>query len=580
MMLAITSLASMIIQITPNIQHDMESNKKGGYGMIEKGFTEWPENLARQYRDAGYWSDQTISEILANRFERFASRTALISEDGSHFTYADLDRLSTRLAIHFRQLGLKLYDRVIHQIPNGPLSVLTFLGILRAGAVPIMTLPPHREAEIVHFATLAEARGYAIPCQSRGFDFLELAEEVQKKCPELGIVLVTGDTPRPGYHSIEALLQDPIEERINIGVLPRPNPDLPAVLQLSGGTTGIPKLIPRTHNDYAYNFLRNAEVCGLDEATIMLVAIPQAHNFAFACPGLLGILSTGGCEVISETTATDRLMELIQQHRITHFVGVPTMILALLNHPDRHRYDLSSLRMVLTGGSKLNPEVALRIRPELGCDVQQVLGMAEGPLFWTRLDDPDEVKLFTQGRPQSPADEFRIVDLETNMDVAPGEMGELWCRGPHTIRGYYRADEYNARSFSPDGFYKSGDLVRMHPSGNVVVEGRNKDCINRGGEKISAEEIENHLIAHPSVLNCAVVAMPDQLLGEKCCAFVVLAPGASLTLEEICEFLRVERKIARFKFPERLEIMEALPVTNVGKVNKKALRELLVSGGI
>src|SRR5512138_1061142 len=148
--------------------------------------------------------------------------------------------------------------------------------------------------------------------------------------------------------------------------------------------------------------------------------------------------------------------------------------------------------------------------------------MAEGPLYWTRLDDPDDIRLHTQGRPQSPGDEFRIVDPVTNQDVAPGERGELWCRGPHTIRGYYRAEEYNANAFSPDGFYKSGDLVRLHPSGNVVVEGRNKDCINRGGEKISAEEVENHIIAHPAVLNCGVVAMPDPLMGEKSCAYVVL----------------------------------------------------------
>jgi len=544
--------------------------------MIEKGFKNWPEESRQRYRAAGYWQDRTISEILDDRFHRFASRTALIAEDGTSYSYADVGRLSSRLAVHLNRSGLKVYDRLIHQIPNSPESVITFLGTLKAGGIPIMTLPPHREAEITHFATLAEARGYAIASQVRDFDFQDLAGDLQKKCPALQMVLVSGGIPRSGYLSLDEMLRDPIEETVQAAILPRPDPDLPAVLQLSGGTTGIPKLIPRTHNDYSYNFLRSAEVCGFDEQTVMLIAIPQAHNFAFACPGLLGVLATGGCEVISSTTSTDHLMGLIQRHRVTHIVAVPTMILGLLDHPDRQRYDLSSLKMILTGGSKLNPEVALRLRPEVGCEVQQVMGMAEGPLFWTRLGDPDEVTLYTQGRPQSPADEFRIVDPETGEDVAPGELGELWCRGPHTIRGYYRAEEYNARAFSSDGFYKSGDLVRLHPSGNIVVEGRNKDCINRGGEKISAEEIENHLIAHPSVLNCAVVAMPDQLFGEKCCAFVVLAPEASLTLEDLCAFLSVERKIARFKLPERLEILDALPVTNVGKVNKKALREIIV----
>ncbi len=544
--------------------------------MIENGFIGWPEDFRQRYRDAGYWQDLTIGEILGDRCDRFASRTALIGDDGTGYSYADVGRLSTRLALHLNRSGLNVYDRLIHQIPNSPESVLAFLGILMAGAVPIMTLPPHREAEITHFASLAQARGYAIASRVRDFDFQELAAALQKNCSSLQTVLVSGGIPRPGYQSLDEMLRDPIEETMEAGVLPRPDPDLPAVLQLSGGTTGIPKLIPRTHNDYIYNFLRSAEVCGLDEHTVMLIAIPQAHNFSFACPGLLGVLATGGCEVITSNPATDHLMELIQRHRVTHFVAVPTMILGLLDHPDRQRYDLSSLKMILTGGSKLNPEVAMRLRPELGCEVQQVMGMAEGPLFWTHLDDPDEVSLHTQGRPQSPGDEFRIVDPETGEDVAPGEVGELWCRGPHTIRGYYRAEQYNAKAFSPDGFYKSGDLVRLHPSGNVVVEGRNKDCINRGGEKISAEEIENHIIAHPSVLNCAVVAMPDQLFGEKCCTFVVLTPGALMTLEELCDFLSRERKIARFKLPERLEVMESLPLTNVGKLNKKALREIVV----
>ncbi|ACM18596.1 2,3-dihydroxybenzoate--coenzyme A ligase, putative [Geotalea daltonii FRC-32] len=544
--------------------------------MIKNGFTEWPEDFAQAYRDAGYWRDQTIGEVLAERFARFADRTALIAEDGAHYTYADLDRLSTRLALHFKNLGLQPYDRVIHQIPNGPVSVLTFLGLLKAGAVPVMTLPPHREAEIGHFARLSGARGYAIASQVREFDFQALAGTVQEQNPSLEFVLVTGGMPGPGYQSIDAMLLDPIEERAGSTSLPRPDPDFPAVLLLSGGTTGIPKLIPRTHNDYAYNFLRCAEVCGLDGETSVLVAVPQAHNFALACPGLLGTLATGGCELLSANTATEQLMKLIETHRLTHFIAVPTMILGLLDHPERGKYDLSSLRMILTGGSKLNPEVALRLRPELGCDVLQVLGMAEGPLYWTRLEDPDDVRLHTQGRPQSPGDEFRIVDPESGKEVAPGEVGELWCRGPHTIRGYYRADEHNTRAFSSDGFYKSGDLVRLHESGNIVVEGRNKDCINRGGEKISAEEIENHLIAHGSVLNCAVVAMPDAIFGEKCCAFVVPAPGASLTLEGLCDFLIKERKIARFKLPERLETLDALPLTNVGKINKKALREIIV----
>jgi non-ribosomal peptide synthetase component E (peptide arylation enzyme) len=202
--------------------------------------------------------------------------------------------------------------------------------------------------------------------------------------------------------------------------------------------------------------------------------------------------------------------------------------------------------------------------------------MAEGPLFWTRRDDPDEVRFETQGRPQSPADEFKIiVDPLTEREADPGEMGELWCRGPHTIRGYFRAEEHNAKAFSVDGFYKSGDLVRLHPSGNIVVEGRLKDCINRGGEKISAEEIENHILSNPKVNICACVSMPDPVLGERACAFIVLKDGQELTLNELNRFLTEERRIAKFKLPERLELVDVLPLTNVGKLNKAAMRAII-----
>lgn len=542
-----------------------------------EGFTPWPKEFADKYRAAGYWLGKTISEVMDESFNRYATRTALITDDGRQFTYEELGKLVTRLALHLNALGVNAYDRLILQMPNMAEVVITYLASLKAGVIPIMALAAHREAEIGYFAQLSEARALAIAGSMRGFDFQELAAAVQAQNPQLESVLVTGDEPRPGYHSIDAFLDDPIEERVKPEVLPRPDPNLPAVLLLSGGTTGIPKLIPRTHDDYVYNFQRNAEICELDENTVLYIAIPQEHNFAVACPGLKGTLSVGGCEVLSSNPAPKAALELIQKHKVTHFVGVPTMILGLLNHPKRDQYDLSSLKCILTGGSKLNPEVAIRIRPELGCEVQQVLGMAEGPLYWTRLDEPDEVNLYTQGRGQSPADEFKIVDPDTEKEVPEGEVGELWCRGPHTIRGYYRAPEHNAKAFTEDGFYKSGDLVRLHPSGNIVVEGRIKDCINRGGEKISAEEVEDHILAHPGVDNCAYVAMPDPLFGERACAYLTLKPGSNMTLESLNEFLIDERKIAKFKLPERLELIDAFPLTPVGKINKKVLREMIAA---
>ncbi len=542
-----------------------------------EGFTPWPTEFARRYREAGYWLDLTISEVMEESFAKYAQRTALITGSGRRLTYEELGILVTRLALHLKALGVQPYDRIILQMPNVVEVVITYLAILKSGGIPIMALFAHREAEISYFAELAEAKALAISASWKGFDYQAMAANVQEKNPRMDLVLVTGGQPNSGYHSIDEMLKDPIEQRVDATSLPRPEPTLPAVLLLSGGTTGIPKLIPRTHNDYVYNFMCNADVCHLDEDTVSLIAIPQEHNFAVACPGLKGVLFKGGREVLSENPSPKGMMELIAQHRVTHCVAVPTMIVGMLNHPKRGDYDLSSLKAILTGGSKLNPETALRIRPELGCEVQQVLGMAEGPLFWTRIDDPEEVQLHTQGRPQSPGDEFKIVDPFTEKEAAPGAVGELWCRGPHTIRGYYRAPEHNAKAFTEDGFYKSGDLVRLHESGNVVVEGRIKDCINRGGEKISAEEVENHILAHPGVINCAYVAMPDSLLGERACVYVIPREGAELNLDSLNQFLLNDRKIAKFKLPERLELLEGFPLTAVGKINKVALRELIAA---
>lgn len=540
-----------------------------------EGFTPWPEDLAQKYRAAGYWIDRTISEMMDESFTKYASRTALITSGGREFTYNELRILINRLALHMVELGLRPQDRMILQMQNIAEVVITYLAALKAGIIPIMALFAHRESEIGFFAELAQARAIAIGTAWRGFDYEDMAANVQAKNPKLEMILVAGGKPKNGNYSIDAMLQDPIENRMGINDLPRPDPDLPAVLLLSGGTTGIPKLIPRTHNDYTHNFLCNADICRLNKNSISLVAIPQEHNFAIACPGLKGVFSKGGCEILSDNPSPEAMMKVIDKHKVTHCVAVPTMIVGMLNHPNRHNYDLSSLEVILTGGSKLNPEIAIRIKPELGCEVQQVLGMAEGPLFWTRRDDPPDEQLNTQGRPQSPGDEFIVVDPLTEVEVPHGEVGELWCRGPHTIRGYYRAPDHNAKAFSKDGFYKSGDLVRLHHSGNVIVEGRIKDCINRGGEKISAEEVEDHVLAHPAVANCAYVAMPDLLLGERACVYVIPRHGSTITLKELHEFLLGERKIAKFKLPERLEVVEAFPLTAVGKINKKALRQLI-----
>jgi len=312
-------------------------------------------------------------------------------------------------------------------------------------------------------------------------------------------------------------------------------------------------------------------VCAIGPDTVYLVVLPISHNFPLASPGLQNVLQAGGRVVLADTTDAIEVFRLIEQERVTHTSVVPALAMRWMDAPERTHFDLSSLRVLQVGGAKLNAEPARRVRPTLGCQVQQVFGMAEGLLNYTRLEDPNEEVFTTQGRPCSADDEIRIVD-EDGQDVPNGAPGELLARGPYTIRGYYNVPEHNARAFTIDGYYRSGDVVRLSELGNLVVEGRAKDLINRGGEKISAEEIENLILAHPGVFNAAAVAMPDAILGERTCAYVILRPGASLSLAELVTFLHAQQ-IAKFKLPERLEVVDAFPLTSVGKVSKKDLRE-------
>ena len=259
-----------------------------------EGFTPWPKEFEKRYREAGFWVDRTISEIMEESFAKYASRTALVTSAGQRYTYRELGNLVTRLSLHLMNTGLRKEDRLVLQMPNIAEVVVTYLATLKAGAIPIMALFAYREAEISYFADLTQARALGIGASLKGFDYQEMAAHVQAQNSQLQMVFVAGGDPKPGYHSIDAMLRDPIEERLNVRDLPRADPGAPAVLLLSGGTTGIPKLIPRTHNDYVYNFMCNAEICGLNEDVVSLIAIPQEHNFALACPGLQGVLWKGG----------------------------------------------------------------------------------------------------------------------------------------------------------------------------------------------------------------------------------------------------------------------------------------------
>lgn len=280
--------------------------------------------------------------------------------------------------------------------------------------------------------------------------------------------------------------------------------------------------------------------------------------------------------VLHGNTRPAEMFELIRRHGVTHLKVVPALLVRLINDPAVETASLGSVQQIQSGGQRMQPEVRLRTRQVFpNAFVQENFGMSEGLLMFVRRGDSEEVLLETCGRPVCPDDEVRLID-EEGREVPDGDVGELACRGPYTLRGYYGVPEYNARQFTADGFYRSGDLMRKHPSGNYIVEGRKKDLINRGGEKISAEEVENLILMHPAVQNVACVPMPDAAMGEKMCAFVILHPGQRLDLPALNAFLQ-RQEIAKFKLPERLELLTEFPVSTFGKVSKKALGEQIAA---
>ena len=524
----------------------------------------FPPEFAARYRAKGYWQDKSLAQEFAAVFRKYADRVALI--DGERqFTYADLDRITDNLALNLLELGLKPLDRVVPTLPNIAEFVLLYFALQKIGAIPIAALVTHRYAEISQFVQLSGASTCVYPERQGDFEFEPMIQRIRAESRTLRYCIAL------------PLLQELLERP---ATLPKARlaaisiaPTDPCIFQLSGGTTGIPKLIARTHNDYAYNSKTAAPVCGVTQDSVLLLALPIAHNLPLACPGIQGYFFQGGKVVLSPTTRPEELFKLVEKHKATHIKVVPALLIRLINDPAIGKYDLSSVKIIQSGGQRMQPEVRLRAHQLIpSCFVQENFGMSEGMLFFVRLDDPQEVKLETCGRPICPDDEVRLVDDE-GRDVAPGEVGELTCRGPYTLRGYYGVPEYNARQFTPDGFYRSGDLMRLHPSGNYVVEGRKKDLINRGGEKISAEEIENLILSHPAVQNVACVPVPDPNLGEKMCACLVLKRGAQLEFTELVDFLK-GKEIAKFKLPERMLVLDDFPVSTFGKVSKKALSEM------
>lgn len=526
--------------------------------------------LAR-YVAEGALGFETLADGFRQACASHGNRTALAGP-GLRITYAELDSLTTRLGAALLRQGLAPLDRVVFQLGDNEQLVIAFLACLKAGLIPICTLAAHREREIGYLAQLAEAKLHLVQGDDPKFDDVAFARRMQEVAPTLKLILQARGEPQPGVLHLQNLIDsiDEDEAQTILGGVTL-DPFQVAVFQLSGGTTGVPKVIPRFHNEYLYNMRAVASWLRYAPDDVLFMPQPMMHNINMGC--CFGpFLMTGGTVTLAPNLQADTLISLIQSTRPTWLMLGGPIIAKLEAAIHSGTVDISNARGVIATNG------APKLRQLLGVPVHHVFGITEGVIMFTHADDPPEAIDTTNGRPVSPWDQVRILVPGTETPVPSGEIGEPVFKGPYTTHGYYRAEDRNREAFTSDGFYRSGDLMRekvIDGKSYYVFCGRFKDLVSRGGEKINCEEVEMAVAGHPAVAAVAAVPYPDPVLEERLCAVLILREGhAEPTVADLGAYLQ-QYGLAKFKWPERIEVVTAFPLTASGKLSKKALTDLV-----
>ena len=513
------------------------------------------------YSNVPGFEKAVIGELPDRWANIFGDKTAITDSKGEK-SYRELADDCIETERRLRAYGIKKDTIVALQIINRICFAEILFALFRIGAVPVMILPAFREDEIIRIMKKTGAAVYIGPVEYAGFRYEIIGKEIRTQIPGAVTVLVEEECPVP-----DAGKEEMTSAREGQG----PEYDDVALLLLSGGTTGTPKLIPRTHADYIYNAKKTAERACLNTDTVYLAALPIAHNLTLACPGLLGTLCAGGRVVLCCYPSPDEILALIEEEGVTITALVPTVAQLCMDLMDAEEYDISSLEVIITGGARLEQKVASGIREKFDCTIQNQYGTAEGLIMSTSLNDPVEWTLNCQGRPVSEADDIRIVD-EEGRELEAGESGELIVKGLYTIESYFREPDQEEK-FTRQGYYRTGDRAVITPEGNVRVLGRMQEQINRAGEKILPEEIEKNLLELEEIRQVKVIAVPDPLLGQRSCAFIQFAEGRELSKNEIVRRLN-EMGIVQYKIPGQIQKIGKWPVTKIGKIDIQALREM------
>lgn len=519
------------------------------------------------YSQPGLWEDTLVDTYLTAAARATPVKTAVIDHRGA-WTYAQLDGLVGHLASALQVRGIGPGDVVSWQLPNWVEAAVVHLAAMRVGAVSNPIVSIYRHAEVSFILRQAASKAMFVAASFRGFDYPAMIAEMRAELPDLHTVVVVGEEQAAGDISYGALIEQGRDRAVAAVEL---SANDPALLLYTSGTTAAPKGVVHTHNTLDYEIRSVIEFFGLSRCDVVFMPSPVGHITGVVC-GILLPASLGATAVLLDAWDPGRALSLIAAHRCSFTVAATPFLHGLLHHSDLAKSDVSALRVFMCGGADMPPELIASASAALDCMVTRAYGSTECPsATGCNQDDPLSKRAHTDGRAMG-AVQVRIVD-ESGSDAPTGAVGEVIVRGPELFVGYLDAS-LNDDAFTSDGWFRTGDIGRVDVDGYLEITGRRKDIIIRGGENISAKEIEDHLFGHPKIVDVAVVAAPDPVLGERICAVVVPAPGQTVTLAEVTEWLHAA-KVAKQKLPERLIVLDELPRTPSGKVQKFKLRELV-----
>ncbi|MBN9560804.1 MAG: cyclohexanecarboxylate-CoA ligase [Alphaproteobacteria bacterium] len=530
-----------------------------------------PEERVRSMRLAGFWRDRLLTDYLDEAVAAVPDRTPIIAHNSmtgarTILTYRELAMQVDRLALGLAGLGVRRDDVVSFQLPNWWQFTALHLACLRIGAVTNAVMPIFRQRELSFMLGLAESRIFVVPREFRGFDHAAMARELKLGLPNLAHVLVIGGS---GDEAFERLFEGPPDPGATaLFASRRPGADDVTQIVYTSGTTGEPKGVMHTANTLFNNVNACIERTGLTAADVLLMSSPLAHQTGFLY-GVMAPIVLGATQVLQDIWQPEMAADLIQSEGVTFTMG-STPFLSDLTEVAGSRPDaMRTLRLFIAAGAPIPRVLARRASELLGATICSVWGMTEnGAVTCTRPEDPPERALETDGCALAGM-EVRVVDLD-GVPLPPGQEGRLQARGASNFVGYLRRPQWYG--MDEDGWFETGDLARMDAAGYIRITGRAKDIIIRGGENIPVVEVEGLIYRHPAVQEAAVVGTPDARLGERAVAFVVLREGLNLTLPELVAFL-LAQKMAKQYMPERLEIVEQMPKTTSGKIQKFRLRE-------